>query len=91
MLTSNLDFICTCPLTTTGLVCETILSACQANPNICQNGGRCIDIVDGSGVPVSYNCSCTSNFTGSNCQTQGFNLNIHDFLLLKNNVFHIYK
>ena len=32
-------------------------------PNRCQNGGSCTDLVDG------YSCLCATGYTGTDCQT----------------------
>ena len=35
----------------------------DCGPNPCQNGGSCIDAVNG------YKCDCKDGYTGDNCQT----------------------
>lgn len=42
-----------------GSNCQTNIDDCQPNP--CQNGGTCVDGVNG------YNCTCTPTFMGKNC------------------------
>jgi hypothetical protein len=56
------EFICGCPLETTGVLCETFNDACASVT--CLNGGVCIQ----SGFDVS-NCDCPSSTTGANCET----------------------
>lgn len=42
-----------------GSNCQTNIDDCQPNP--CQNGGTCVDGVNG------YNCTCTPTLMGKNC------------------------
>ena len=35
----------------------------DCEPNRCQNGGSCTDLVDG------YRCLCAEGYTGTNCET----------------------
>uniref|UniRef100_A0A8D2L3N7 EGF-like domain-containing protein n=1 Tax=Varanus komodoensis TaxID=61221 RepID=A0A8D2L3N7_VARKO len=37
------------------------INECDSNP--CQNGGRCIDLVD------NFTCVCVVPFTGQHCET----------------------
>jgi len=52
---------CSCAPSYFGSGCETQLQ-CYSGP--CQNGGTCSEVF----ATHSYNCSCSSDFTGDNCQ-----------------------
>ncbi|KAJ7986237.1 hypothetical protein DPEC_G00337870 [Dallia pectoralis] len=54
----NAGFICSCNPGTTGILCETIVDACDPNP--CENGGLCENTLGG------YVCHC-SQHAGQNC------------------------
>jgi len=38
---------------------------CLENPDICQNGGTCFNLVGG------YMCRCNAGWTGENCEIGG--------------------
>ncbi|CAJ1060909.1 protein crumbs homolog 1 [Xyrichtys novacula] len=51
-------FLCSCPLGTTGSLCEELINHCESSP--CQNGGRC------ESHPGGYICHClTQRHDGS--------------------------
>jgi hypothetical protein len=49
--------VCECPPPYAGVFCNEFCS-----PNLCKNGGTCIDKGD------SYTCECLPEFTGTNCE-----------------------
>ena len=51
---------CVCDAGFTGTNCEIDVDECAPAP--CQNGGACLDLVNG------YTCSCVAGFTGTNCE-----------------------
>jgi hypothetical protein len=60
-INTNSTFICMCPRGFSGINCEIVIDYCSPNP--CQNGGSC----QKWGF-FNYKCSCSTNYTGSNCQ-----------------------
>ena len=59
MLMTFLTLICVLSLPIT-VRCEVDIDECASSP--CMNNGTCIDLIAG------YECNCTANFTGINCQ-----------------------
>ncbi|XP_071793993.1 uncharacterized protein [Asterias amurensis] len=57
----NGSFVCYCPGTHHGTVCEHLIIACSTNP--CLNGGTCTDHSTG------HLCECPFGFTGPDCST----------------------
>ncbi|XP_035863576.1 protein crumbs homolog 1 isoform X1 [Sander lucioperca] len=61
-------YICSCPLGTTGSLCQEVINQCDPNP--CQNGGRCESHVGG------YICHCLKQsndgvlYGGVNCDVR---------------------
>ncbi|XP_041824165.1 cubilin [Melanotaenia boesemani] len=55
-------YICNCNSGWQGPICDQNINECSSNP--CQNGGTCVDGVNG------FTCTCTSQWTGPLCQTQ---------------------
>lgn len=53
---------CLCDLGWGGLLCDTLLDACDDDP--CQNGGTCTDGGDG----ISYTCACAEGWEGDACE-----------------------
>lgn len=43
----------------------TALTYCKENPNICENGGRCISLTKADG---NYHCQCRQGYLGKNCE-----------------------
>lgn len=43
----------------------TALTYCKENPNICENGGRCISLTKADG---NYHCQCQQGYLGKNCE-----------------------
>ncbi|XP_061398076.1 protein rpi-1-like, partial [Musca vetustissima] len=41
------------------------LTYCKENPNICENGGKCISLTKEDG---SYHCQCRQGYLGKNCE-----------------------
>ena len=56
---SEEDCSCDCYDGYTGRECETNINDCDPNP--CQNGGRCKDLIN------DYFCNCTEDFDGKQC------------------------
>ena len=42
------------------------VNECDQQPSICLNGGTCFNI------PGDYNCSCSIEWAGKNCQSSKF-------------------
>lgn len=59
------DYKCVCIDGITGPNCETNLNDCVNNT--CQNGGTCVDLING------YSCNCSNWWYGANCE-----LNVND-------------
>lgn len=57
------QFVCSCPPSTTGSLCEMILSPCSSSP--CENGGICRDGVD---TTQHFDCLCLPGFSGEVCE-----------------------
>ncbi|XP_072035205.1 uncharacterized protein [Amphiura filiformis] len=52
--------MCVCATGWFGTNCENNIDDCQPNP--CQNGGNCVDLVEG------YRCACQNGYLGKNCE-----------------------
>eukprot|EP00117_Sycon_ciliatum_P010349 scpid80395/ scgid12279/ Ryncolin-4 len=57
------EYMCDCPVATTGRFCETVLNACASSP--CKNGATCHE-----GDGTTYSCECRTFFNGPNCESQ---------------------
>ncbi|XP_021706793.1 protein crumbs isoform X1 [Aedes aegypti] len=60
------SFKCQCDEGMCGKECAQV-DPCIQNPNLCQNGGECIEDCD---KEHRYYCNCTVGFTGINCSEQ---------------------
>lgn len=56
------QFVCSCPSSTTGSLCEIVLSPCASLP--CENGGICRD---GGNTSEGFECLCLPGFSGETC------------------------
>ena len=56
------SYRCVCQSGYSGQNCDTNVNECASNP--CQNGGSCMDRVNG------YQCQCSDSYTGSNCEVE---------------------
>ena len=45
----------------------------DCNPNPCHNSGNCLTTAN------NYTCTCSTGFTGNNCQIQGKKSKLHTF------------
>jgi hypothetical protein len=53
-------YTCACAPGFSGALCQTNINECAGSP--CQNGGACVDGING------YLCACAPGFSGTNCQ-----------------------
>ncbi|XP_058978223.1 tenascin [Musca domestica] len=56
---------CNCKPGWGGILCDEALTYCKENPNICENGGKCISLTKEDG---SYHCQCRQGYLGKNCE-----------------------
>ena len=56
---------CSCPTMYTGARCDVRISPCIYDPNLCSNGGVCVDL---SSDERGYECICPARYIGRHCE-----------------------